>query len=225
MLVRHTMVGWLMAASTCWQCSHAPIDVMPLHTSLPKLHEVALRQTGLQLDDPTEWIVVENPPERVPVPLLLPAESQHQAADQGQQGVLVMYHWLIEGEPISSEVEPPFLWPSPQSIIGDSIVIDLGTGIAPIEVETRVFRSVDESGLPVTPSPAIWCKYLESDADCKITRESDEESWKIVLRLPGYDTYFVSLRGVWGFPIDPDASDDVAFTDIDAGWLFAVNND
>lgn len=47
----------------------------------------------------------------------------------------------------------------------------------------------------------------------------------IVLRLPETGTFFLSLRGMWGVPIDPANPDELAPSDVDAGWLFAVSNE
>lgn len=171
-----------------------------------------------------EWREVADPPPHIPVPGLLSPGSQDRAAGQHENGVLVMYHWITDGKTISREIDLPLSWPQPQSITGNTVVIDLGTSVAPIEVEARVFRTVDARGLPETPSPAIWCRYLSSSSECIITRNSDEETWKIALALPGRGEFFISLRAMWGIPVSPDAPEEATASDVDAGWLLTVSN-
>jgi hypothetical protein len=180
----------------CWHTADVPADAIRQNQLLAERHGEIRLLTEPDSEEPMEWIEVLDPPRHVPVPVLLSPGSQDRDAGQPENGSLVMYHWITDGKTISKEIDPPLSWPQPQSITGNTVVIDLGTSVAPIEVEARVFRSVDERGLPETPSPAIWCRYLSSSRECSITRNSDEETWKIVLALPGRDTFYISLRAM-----------------------------
>ena len=176
-------------------------------------------------EEPIEWILVEEPPDQVPVPVLQAAEGREALPNQSQEGVLVMCSWVVAGQPVARELQPPFPWPSPLPITGNVVAVDLGTKVAPIEVETRVARSVDEQGVPLTLSASVWCKYLTSSSGCQITRNGEEDNWKIVMELPAErGTCFISLRGSWGLPLDSSISNVTDATSFDAGWLFAVAN-
>jgi hypothetical protein len=58
-----------------------------------------------------------------------------------------------------------------------------------------------------------------------VSRDGDQGSWKVVLKLPDRGTFFVSLRATWGIPIDPAAPEETELSTLDAGRLFTVNND
>ncbi len=175
--------------------------------------------------DPIEWVLIEDPPPNVPVPAIISNEHNTVAVNDNQLGVSVMVHWIIDGESVSRDIKTPFPWPDPIAIRGDYLTIDLGTAVAPIEVEARVFQTIDDNGLPTPPSPALWCKYLSLSSGCRITRADQGENWKIVIELPADPgATFVSLRGSWGLPSDypPEIAPD--WSRFDAAWLFAIDN-
>jgi hypothetical protein len=134
-----------------------------------------------------------------------------------------MMHWHVEGQDVSQELTLPIQWPAPVALEDQPLVIDLGTTVAPVQVETRVFLAVDANGLPSPEASAIWCRYLDPTAVCRITRESERETWRVNLEPPAEPgTYYVSMRGEWGFP---SASALIGATErdmFDAAWIFTV---
>lgn len=170
-----------------------------------------------------EWVLILEPPRTVPVPFVVPLPWQHPDADAQRNGGLVAVHWLVDGEVVAREIELPIQWPRPVSVEGRPLRIDLGTPIAPRMLETRVFRALDENGLPHPPASAIWCRFLDATATCRITREDDHDNWQVTLDLPdGAAVFYVSMRGEWGFPSDSPLAETTELTAFDAGWIFAV---
>lgn len=176
-----------------------------------------------QSSDELEWILVEEPPRDVPVPLVVTSSSRIAGSDFAQRGALVMAHWQVDGHAFLQELTLPVQWPAFVALGDQSLIIDLGTAIAPIEVETRVFQAVDVNGLPSPAASAIWCRYLDPTAECRITRATERDTWRIALDLPNESgTYYVSLRGSWGFPSDSDLIGATEWPMFDAGWIFTV---
>ncbi len=175
-------------------------------------------------DDVMEWIRVSEPPATVPVPVVASARLPHPDAGEVQAGVLIAVHWLMEGKAVAREIEFPVQWPHPVPIEDRPLLIDLGTPVAPVMLETRVFRSLDENGLPHPPASAIWCRYLDATAMCRVTQEAEHDNWQIALDLPeGHGVFYVSMRGEWAFPAESPLAEQSGWSEFDAGWIFAVS--
>lgn len=173
-------------------------------------------------DEGDWWIRVGEPPGDVPIPAISISGLATPQTAPVLAGTLIMMHWVIGGQAVSREIELPLEWP-PQVVIGSRCLgIDLGTNVAPVEVETRLFHALDESGLPSPPAPAIWCSYIDRDATCRITRESEVDNWKIVIELPAAGTTYVSLHGTWGIPTSSSLEATAEWQFLDAGWLFTA---
>jgi hypothetical protein len=179
-----------------------------------------------QKGDEMEWVLVSEPPRKVPVPVVASARLQHPDAGAAQAGVLIAVHWLVDGQVVAREIEFPVEWPRPIPVEDPPLRIDFGTPIAPYMLETRVFRALDENGLPQPPASAIWCRYLDAMATCRITREDEHDNWQIALDLPaGIEEFFVSMHGESGILSDSPLAETSEWSAFDAGWIFAVNVD
>jgi hypothetical protein len=170
-----------------------------------------------------EWVLVLEPPQEVPVPVVASARLQNPDDGSPQAGVLIAVHWLVDAQVVVQEIELPVQWPLPIPVEDRPLRIDLGTPITPRMLETRVFQALDENGLPYPPASAIWCRYLDATAACRVTREDEHENWQVALDLPaGTGVFYVSMRGEWGIPSDSPLVETSEWPAFDAGWIFAV---
>lgn len=173
-----------------------------------------------------EWVLVQEPPRDVPVPVVTSSCLQNHSAHAGQPGVPIAVHWLVDGQAVAREMKLPVRWPRPIAVEVRPLVIDLGTLIAPYMLEARVFQTLGEDGLPETPAPAIWCRYLDATAVCRITRADEHDNWRVALDLPeGTGVFYVSMHGIWGIPSASALAHVTEWSDFDAGWIFAVSVD
>ena len=201
-----------------------PFDELPAAGHIELTPTTRLKMPhGAENQNRTEWIVVEKLPDTLPTAVLYPAATGNWTAGVGQTGVLVMHHWLVDGRESVREIESPFPWPPPLRITETAVRIELGTTVAPVQVETRVIRAIDERGMPILPVSWSWCRYHSMESGCQIVRDSDGQSWSVALALPGdAETFYVSLRAAWGVPVAPAFEHLPEGATLDAAWLFAV---
>ena len=162
----------------------------------------------------------------MPIPFVASALWQDPDAGAAQHGVLISVHWIVDCNVVAQEIELPVQWSRPVPVEGRPLRIDLGTPIAPRMLETRVFQALAENGLPDPPASAIWCRYLDATAVCRVTREDEHDNWQIALDLPvGTGVFYVSMHGEWGIPSDSPLAETSEWPAFDAGWIFAVRVD
>lgn len=170
-----------------------------------------------------EWILVQEPPRDVPVPFVASSHRQNPGTGLVQHGVLIAVHWLVDGDVVAQEMSLPIRWPHPVAVADGPLRLDLGTAIAPVMLETRVFQALDENGLPHPPASAIWCRYLDATATCRITREAEHDNWQVHLDLPaGASVSYGSMRGEWRIPSDSSLAENWESLAFDADWIFSV---
>jgi len=204
-------------------CLSLVVDAQAVSLEFPMHRETAAVKFQANPDESSGWIRVEDPPESVPTPVIRLTDNQSAPNGEDQQGVLIYDFWVVDGQPISHELRPPFAWPTPMLVEGDSVTIDLGTKITPGVVETYIFTSVGENGLPTVESLPVPCGPLDDSSSCWITRESSQHSWSIVVNLPaGHDTQFIAVQGSWVIVPDSPLRRQAGRPTLDAAWLFAV---
>ena len=158
------------------------------------------------------------PPKRPPETRLIAETSEASSSDGESLGALAFYRWLIDGEEVQQEPKLPFEWPAALVISqGHILVIDLGTSIAPAEIELGLFRELETDG-----SPAVDDAFREFSCDTtnngyEVNRHmetnpvlDDGEHWQLLapaLDEPG--PYYLIIRANWADP-EVDSNDPVA---------------
>jgi hypothetical protein len=204
-------------------CLMAPSGPVWPNREIPGVRVEHEQNVLRQSSDDLEWILLEEPPPDVPVPMVMTSPARDAGSGRGQSGAQVMVHWQVNGQDVSQELTLPIQWPAPVALDDQPLVIDLGTSVAPVLVETRVFLAVDANGLPSPEASAIWCSYLDPTAVCRITRESERDTWRVNLELPAEPgTYYVSMRGEWRIPSESALIGAMEWDMFDAGWIFTV---
>ena len=119
--------------------------------------------------EPTELHVVENPsapPEYPPTQHVILTRDDKSNRSVRYAGVMVYYHWTINGQPDSFEILPPIEWPSTLTLKSNhTLVLDLGTAITPALVQLRLYRELGSDGIPTGVPVLLSCSNLEARSE------------------------------------------------------------
>ncbi len=155
--------------------------------------------------DSSRFLAVKNPahpPDRPPTArLLLQADGGNKVGEQ--QGLVIHYHWLIDEKVRSFELSPPISWPT--GLVATShhtVILNLGTSIAPARIETWLYRTLGPDGIPEGEPTLLICDlYTELQDNCDLglpTKRDREDQWELTMpQIAEYGDYYIAVRARW----------------------------
>lgn len=139
-------------------------------------------------------------------------------------GRQMQYDWTVGERDISlDESEPPIHWPAPLTVRSGSpagLAIHSADEWPPSFLEVRVWRGIEEDGLPAGQPTVVSCGAQDAPKTCRLAKSKGSvgAGWHTILPLglePG--DYFVTATASWfvrsGNSVAPRAT---------VSWLFRV---